>query len=79
MVKLLLRHADFCDLISDWMTARAKGEIERAAELYATARDEFGKYESEIERYFDQGLCFSEYKYTQATTTRSAENVIAVD
>jgi hypothetical protein len=58
MANLLLRHADFCDLVADWMVTKANGEIERAAELYETARDEFGKYEIEIERYFDQGLCF---------------------
>ena len=43
------------------------------------ARDEFGKYEMEIERYFDQGLCFSEYKYTQAQKSKSLSNVISVD
>ena len=77
--RLLERHADFCDLISDWMSAKARGEIEKAAEFYAIARDSFGKYESELERYFDQGLCFSEYKYTQAQKSRAIENVIAVD
>ena len=79
MAKLLLRHADFCDLVADWMATKANGEIERAAELYETARDEFGKYEIEIERYFDQGLCFSEYKYTQAQKSKSLSNVISVD
>ena len=79
IMSLLLRHADFCDLISDWMSAKARGEIERATELYELARDEFGKYEAEIERYFDQGLCFSEYKYTQAQKPKVTNNVIAVN
>ena len=79
MLRLLHRHADFCDLISDWMYARAMGDIDRAAELYAVARDTFGKYEHEIERYFDHGLCFSEYKYAQSTKTMSANDAIAVD
>ena len=79
MAKLLLRHADFCDFVADWMATKANGEIERAAELYETARDEFGKYEMEIERYFDQGLCFSEYKYIQAQKSKSLSNVISVD
>ena len=74
-----MRHADFCDLISDWMSAKARGEIDRAAVLYAVARDEFGKYEFDIERYFDQGLCFSEYKYTQKAEPKAMNNVISLD
>ena len=79
MARLLLRHADFCDLIADWMSAKANGEIELADKLYETARDEFGKYEVEIERYFDHDLCFSEYKYTQAQKSKSVNNVISVN
>ena len=79
MARLLMRHADFCDLISDWVSAKARGEIDRAAVLYAVARDEFGKYELEIERYFDQGLCFSEYKYTQKAEPKAMNNVISID
>lgn len=79
MAELLLRHADLCDLISDWMAAKAKGEIEKAAKLYHVARVQFGKYEKELERYFDHGLCFMEYSHTQAQKSKSVDNVVAID
>ena len=64
-LRLLEYHADFCDLISDWMSAKAGGDIEKANELYEFARKEFGKKESEIERYYDHYLYFTEYYWTQ--------------
>ena len=79
MAELLLRHADLCDLISDWMAAKAKGEIEKAAKLYHVARVQFGKYEKELERYFDHGLCFMEYSHTQAQKSKSVDNIVAID
>jgi len=63
-VRLLEYHADFCDLISDWMLAKANGENELATELYEKARVEFGKYESEIQAYYDHYIYFEEYYYT---------------
>ena len=78
-LRLLERHADFCDLISDWMATKARGDKNAADELYAVARDSFGKYEAEIERYFDQGLCFAEYKYTQAQKSKTTDNVFAIN
>lgn len=62
---LLRFHADFCDLISDWMCANALGNFERACELYDLARKELGKRESEFERYYDHYLYFTEYYWTQ--------------
>jgi len=60
-VRLLEKHAEFCDLVSDFMAAKSLGKDELAEELYNKARITFGKYEAEIERYFDQSLYFSEY------------------
>lgn len=64
-LKLLKAHADFCDLISDWMSTKASGNYNKATELYEYARKEFGKQESEIERYYDHYLYFTEYYWTQ--------------
>ncbi len=64
-MKLLRYHADFCDLISDWMAEKAKGNKEKANELYEYARVEFGKVESEIQKYFDHFIYFGEYYWTQ--------------
>ena len=76
--KLLLAHADFCDLISDWMAAKARGKIDRAAELLEIARVECGKFEVEFERYFDHSLYFSEYGHCQRTKPLTAENIITI-
>ena len=78
-LKLLEYHADFCDLISDWMAAKARGEIDCAKELLEKARIEIGKFETEVERYFDLDLCFAEYAVTQNTLSATGENVVAVD
>ncbi|MBE7027790.1 MAG: DUF4838 domain-containing protein [Ruminococcaceae bacterium] len=64
-LKLLKFHADFCDMISDWVCALARDEVDRATELYELARIELGKYECEIERYYDHCLYFIEYYWTQ--------------
>jgi hypothetical protein len=60
-LNLLEYHADFCDLLSDWMLAKAVGESEKADELFEKFRIEIGKKEYEFERYFDLHLYFGEY------------------
>ena len=64
-MKLLMYHADFCDLISDWMSTKAEGKYDEAAELRNKARIEFGKFEKDIEDYFDHQLYFGEYFHAQ--------------
>ena len=63
-LNLLRFHADFCDLISDWMCAYALGNFDRACELCELARKELGKRESEFERFYDHYLYFTEYYWT---------------
>lgn len=63
-VRLLEKHAEYCDLISDWIGAKARGEFELAKELLEVARIESGKFEVEIRRYFDHGMAFGEFFYT---------------
>ena len=67
MIRMLEKHAIFCELVSDWMAAKARGEIELAASLLEKARVECGKFELQLERYFDHGLYFSEYSHCQRT------------
>ncbi|MBE6644573.1 MAG: DUF4838 domain-containing protein [Ruminococcaceae bacterium] len=62
-VRLLEHHADFCDLISDWMLAKANGDDEKGSELYDKARVEFGKREAEIQTYYDHHMFFGSYFY----------------
>ena len=41
------------------MKEKARGEEEKAFEAFEAFRKEFGKYECELERYFDHGLAFT--------------------
>ena len=70
-LRLLEKHADYCDLTSDWIGAKARGELELAKELLEVARIEFGKFEAEIRRYFDHGMIFGEFYHTLAVTSKS--------
>ncbi len=62
---LLSFHADFCDMISDWMVEKVQGNRERAEELLNKAKFEIGKREAEFERYYDQFIYFTEYYWIQ--------------
>ena len=77
-IRLLEKHAYFSDLISDWMAAKARGELDRAKELLEFARVEFGKYESEIKRYFDHGQYFLEFGHCQNAKSKSKDDVLSI-
>jgi hypothetical protein len=55
--RLINRYTEWLDWSADIMSARAKGHNHLAKELAEKFRDEFGKYELEMERYYDHGLC----------------------
>ena len=73
-VRMLEKHACFCDLISDWMAAKARGETDEANRLMHTARIATGKFENEIKLYFDHHLYFADYTYTQNATAPRITN-----
>ena len=52
-VRLLLRHAEYCQKAAQVFIALAKGEHAKAMELWENFRHSFGLYEYELERYFD--------------------------
>ena len=78
-IRILRYHADFCDLIADWMAAKAKGEIDLGMELMEKARVESGKFESEIESYFDHNLYFGEYIHAQNLEKEMQKDIISID
>lgn len=55
-MRLLLRHAEYCEKLADIMTAKALGEDAKAYELWEAFRHDFGRYEFELERYYDHGM-----------------------
>ena len=68
MVRLLEHHADFTNLVLDWLIAKARGEAALATELYNKASFEFGKREAEIALYFDHFNYFGNYHYVNIQT-----------
>ena len=64
-VRLLEFHAEFCELVADWMYAKATGaDVDTSFEILEKARITFGRHEAEIENYYDHHIYFSEYFYT---------------
>ena len=51
-----MRHAEYVEKWAELMIEKAKGNNERATELARQFCDDFGKYEIEIERYYDHSL-----------------------
>ena len=57
-VRILEKHAEYCEGLSRVLIERAKGNIPLAKEMLSNFRIEFGKHETAIERYFDHALYF---------------------
>ncbi len=55
-MRLLLRHAEYCELAADMMAEKALGNDEEAARRWKAMCSRFGRYEIELERYFDHYL-----------------------
>lgn len=60
-MRLLRYHAWYCKALSEAFAIRADGDVEGGKEAYVNFYREFGRYEAEIERYFDQYLAFSAF------------------
>ena len=54
--RLLLRHTEWCDRIAEVIIEVCKGHKKYAKEMFLAFADDFGKYEFEMERYYDFGL-----------------------
>ena len=54
--RLLLRHGEYCELWAKILQEKAQGHNFRAVELAEEFDSAFGKYELEIERYYDHCL-----------------------
>ena len=70
--RLLLRHAEYCELWAQIVTAKALGHDFRAVELAKQFSDTFGKYEIEMERYYDHSLACRVLEHV----TRSPRGII---
>ncbi len=56
--RMLIHHAEYCQLLADVFTAKCKGYDKLAIELCEKFCKEFGKHSYELDRFFDFGLVF---------------------
>ena len=54
--RLLLRHTEYIEKWAQLLIEKAQGNDYRAAELAKAFCDDFGRYELEMERYYDHSL-----------------------
>jgi len=59
--RLLLKHAEYCIGIADFMKEKCLGHNAKALELAEEFFAEYGKYEIELERYYDHYLAAKSY------------------
>jgi hypothetical protein len=70
-VKLLLRHAEYCERLAEALIAKAQGFEDEAVDLWKTFCCDFGAYELELERYFDHAQTFRILKRILDKNTKS--------
>lgn len=70
--RLLLRHAEYCELWAEILKEKSIGNNQRATELVAEFCKVFGRHELEMERYYDHGLACRVLEHV----TRKTEKII---
>ena len=75
-VRLIEKHMKYAELFADAMAAKALGEDDKADELYEKMRIECGKFEAEIEKWYDHGLAFRSLNKIFQSRTIDREPVI---
>ena len=57
--RILARYLEYCKGISSALAKKANGEEEAALDAYNELRISLGKHELEMERWYDQQMCFA--------------------
>lgn len=60
-MRLLRLHVEYCKRLADIWVLKATGKDAEAIDLYKNFEIDFGRYELEIEQYFDQRMCFNSF------------------
>ncbi len=60
-MRLLLRHAEYCDKVADFMMLKAAGKDEEACISWQNFCDDFGRYDIELDRYYDHSFYMMTY------------------
>ena len=56
--RILRRHTEFCERLAEIMIEKCQNNTKYALELFEIFKQDFGKYDFEMERWLDFGLCF---------------------
>ena len=56
--RILARYLEYCKNIANLLVLKSSGKEYAAKDAYDKFRIEFGKYELEMERCYDQQMCF---------------------
>ncbi len=75
-VRLLELHADYADMLSDVMIAKAAGDDNEADARYNRMMEEMGKREIYFETCYDHGLLFNSFSTVINKRTKYSEPVI---
>ena len=59
--RLIEKHLIFCDFFAKALIQKSRGNDAEAKEIYCRWRDDFGRMEYELRRYFDNFLFFRKY------------------
>ena len=70
--RLLLKHAEYCELLAEIMKEKSIGNNQHATELVGEFSKTFGRHELEIERYYDHSLACRVLEHV----TRKTEKII---
>jgi hypothetical protein len=74
-VRILEKHAKFAKLVADALIPKAQGKDEEADALFAIIKDEMGKEELAIERWYDHTLAMKALDVIFKTRTKVTEAV----
>lgn len=61
-MRLLYLHAEYCELCAELMTQKALGDGEKAKAVWEEFCSRFGRYEFELERYYDHYMAMNTMK-----------------
>jgi len=61
-IRLMIKCLEYCNRLAKCMSLKAVGADFEASSAFAELCDKFGKYEIEIERYYDQHMMYSSMK-----------------
>ncbi|MBO5868759.1 MAG: DUF4838 domain-containing protein [Oscillospiraceae bacterium] len=56
--RILLRHTEYCERLAEIMSEKCLGHTKYALEMFEAFKNDFGKYDVELERWLDYFLCF---------------------